>query len=189
MPLIWMRSTESSSASHHLKWGEGSENFADHRVAHGSKAMTRYGVGVGLLLPVLMLGCARDIELSAVQADMVAVEWQSRTRSQTVEARMQELSDHLSPRSSTPRSRSAVPRPRRWPHSRHCGSNCTTSRARCRRSSAGHSVARQPGRGAPRPGSPIGRGACGRWPHNYACPVRPTMRRSMYHHELVARFW
>jgi len=57
--------------------------------------MTRYGVGVGLLLPVLMLGCARDIELSAVQADMVAVEWQSRTRSQTVEARMQELSDHL----------------------------------------------------------------------------------------------
>ena len=57
--------------------------------------MTRYGVGVGLLLPVLMLGCARDIGLSAVQADMVAVEWQSRTRSQTVEARMQELSDHL----------------------------------------------------------------------------------------------
>jgi len=168
MPLIWMRSTESSSASHHLKWGEGSENFADHRVAHGSKAMTRYGVGVGLLLPVLMLGCARDIELSAVQADMVAVEWQSRTRSQTVEARMQELSDHLSPRSSTPRSRSAVPRPRRWPHSRHCGSNCTTSRARCRRSSAGHSGARQ-----------RRRGACGRWPHNCACPVRPTMRRSI----------
>ena len=55
--------------------------------------MTRYRVG--LLLPVLMLGCARDIELSAVQADMVAVEWQSRTRSQTVEARMQELSDRL----------------------------------------------------------------------------------------------
>src|SRR2546428_6499761 len=68
-------------------------HFADHRAAHGSKAMTQYRVG--LLLPVLMLGCARDIELSAVQADMVAVEWQSRTRSQTVEARMQELSDHL----------------------------------------------------------------------------------------------
>ena len=57
--------------------------------------MTRCGVGVRLLLPVLMLGCARDTELPAVQADMVAVEWQSRTRYQTVEARMQELSDRL----------------------------------------------------------------------------------------------
>jgi hypothetical protein len=28
--LIWTRSTGNSKTSHHLKWGEGSDNFADH---------------------------------------------------------------------------------------------------------------------------------------------------------------
>ena len=57
--------------------------------------MTQGRVWAGLLLPVLMMGCARDRDLQAMQAATVAFEWQNSTSHQTVEARVQQLSDCL----------------------------------------------------------------------------------------------
>ncbi len=57
--------------------------------------MTQGRVWAGLLLPVLMMGCARDRDLQAMQAAMVAFEWQNNTSHQTVEARVQQVSDRL----------------------------------------------------------------------------------------------
>lgn len=50
---------------------------------------------VSLLLPALMAGCAPQTEVHALRADTVAWERQSSAQRQTVEARVQQLSDHL----------------------------------------------------------------------------------------------
>src|SRR6266566_3916548 len=62
MPLIWMRSTGSSNASHHLRWREASDNFADHngwpdrspelhQVGAGALHIVRVYVRAGVLQP------------------------------------------------------------------------------------------------------------------------------------------
>ena len=57
--------------------------------------MKQWFVLVSLLLPSLIMSCASDTELQAVQADTAALQRQSSTRNQTVVARMQQLSDRV----------------------------------------------------------------------------------------------
>src|SRR2546426_2762967 len=57
--------------------------------------MKRLFVLVSLLLPGLMMGCASDQSLQAVRADTQALERQSSERQQTVEARLQNVSDRV----------------------------------------------------------------------------------------------
>jgi tol-pal system protein YbgF len=57
--------------------------------------MKRVFVLVSLLLPGLMLGCASDKDLQAVRADAQALERQSSERQQTVESRLQNVSDRV----------------------------------------------------------------------------------------------
>ena len=57
--------------------------------------MKRWFVLVSLLLPTLTMGCARDTELQALQANTAALQHQSSARHQTVEARVQQLSDRV----------------------------------------------------------------------------------------------
>jgi chromosome segregation ATPase len=57
--------------------------------------MKQWFVLVSLLLPSLIMSCASDTELQAVQADTSALQRQSSTRHQTVAARMQQLSDRV----------------------------------------------------------------------------------------------
>jgi chromosome segregation ATPase len=57
--------------------------------------MKRWFVVVSLFLPSLIMGCARDTELQALQADTSALQRQSGARHQTVEARVQQLSDRV----------------------------------------------------------------------------------------------
>jgi tol-pal system protein YbgF len=57
--------------------------------------MKRVFVLVSLLLPGLMMGCASDRDLQAVRADAQALERQSSERQQTVEVRLQNVSDRV----------------------------------------------------------------------------------------------
>src|SRR3989441_10411732 len=57
--------------------------------------MKRLFLVLGLLLPGLMMGCASDQSLQAVRADTQALERQSSERQQTVEARLQNVSDRV----------------------------------------------------------------------------------------------
>ena len=57
--------------------------------------MKPWFVLVSLLLPSLIMSCASDTELQNLQADTSALQRQSSTRHQTVEARMQQLSDRM----------------------------------------------------------------------------------------------
>src|SRR5919205_281332 len=57
--------------------------------------MKRVFVLVSLLLPGLMTGCASDQALQAVRADTQALERQSSERQQTVEVRLQNVSDRV----------------------------------------------------------------------------------------------
>ena len=57
--------------------------------------MKRWVILVSLLLPNLIMGCASDTELQALHADTSALQRQSSARHQTVEARVQQLSDHV----------------------------------------------------------------------------------------------
>jgi len=50
---------------------------------------------VKVLLPVLLAGCATQTDVQAVRADTVALERQGSAQRQTVEARVQQLSDRL----------------------------------------------------------------------------------------------
>jgi chromosome segregation ATPase len=58
--------------------------------------MKHWFVLVSLLLSGLIIGCASDKELQAVQADTISLQRQSRAQHQTVEARVQQLSDRVS---------------------------------------------------------------------------------------------
>jgi len=58
--------------------------------------MKRWYIWISLLLPGLIIGCASDKELQAVQADTVSLQRQNRSQHQTVEARVQQLSDRVS---------------------------------------------------------------------------------------------
>jgi len=55
--------------------------------------MKRLFVLVSLLLPGLIMGCASDSDMRALRTDTLALERQSSERQQTVEARLQTLSD------------------------------------------------------------------------------------------------
>jgi chromosome segregation ATPase len=57
--------------------------------------MKRWFVLVSLLLPSLITGCASDSELQALHTDTSTLQRQSNTRHQTVEARVQQLSDRV----------------------------------------------------------------------------------------------
>ena len=57
--------------------------------------MKRWFVFVSLLLANLIMGCASDTELQALHADTSALQRQSSTHHQTVEARVQQLSDRV----------------------------------------------------------------------------------------------
>jgi len=57
--------------------------------------MKRWFVLVSLLLPGLIMGCARDSELQALQADTSTLQRQSSARHQTVATRVQQLSDRV----------------------------------------------------------------------------------------------
>jgi chromosome segregation ATPase len=57
--------------------------------------MKRWFVLVSLLLPGLIMGCARDTELQALHADTAALQRQSSTQYQTVAARVQQMSDRV----------------------------------------------------------------------------------------------
>ena len=57
--------------------------------------MKRWFVLVSLLLPSLIMGCASDSELQALHADTSTLQRQSNTRHQTVEVRVQQLSDRV----------------------------------------------------------------------------------------------
>jgi len=57
--------------------------------------MKQWFVLVSLLLPSLIMSCASDTELQALQADTSSLQRQSSTRHQTVAARMQQLSDRV----------------------------------------------------------------------------------------------
>ena len=59
------------------------------------KPMKRWFVLVSLLLPGLITGCAHDTDLQALQADTSALARQSGDRHQTMEARVQQLSDRV----------------------------------------------------------------------------------------------
>jgi chromosome segregation ATPase len=57
--------------------------------------MKRWFVLVSLLLPSLIMGCASDTELQALQADTSTLQHQSSARHQTVATRVQQLSDRV----------------------------------------------------------------------------------------------
>jgi len=57
--------------------------------------MKRWFVLVSLLLHGLITGCARDTDLRALQADTAALGRQNSARRQTVEVRLQRLSDSI----------------------------------------------------------------------------------------------
>jgi septal ring factor EnvC (AmiA/AmiB activator) len=57
--------------------------------------MKRWFVLVSLLLHGLITGCARDTDLRALQADTAALGRQNSERRQTVEVRLQRLSDSI----------------------------------------------------------------------------------------------
>jgi chromosome segregation ATPase len=57
--------------------------------------MKRWFVLVSLLLPGLIIGCARDTELQALHADTAALQRQSSTQYQTVAVRVQQMSDRV----------------------------------------------------------------------------------------------
>src|SRR5215475_1672851 len=57
--------------------------------------MKRMFVLMSLLLPGLMMGCASDKDLQAMRADTQALERQSSERQQTVEVRLQNVSDRV----------------------------------------------------------------------------------------------
>src|SRR5436309_5658687 len=57
--------------------------------------MKRWFVLVSLLLPSLTMGCASDTEMQALHADTSALRRQSSTRSRTVDARVQQLSERV----------------------------------------------------------------------------------------------
>jgi septal ring factor EnvC (AmiA/AmiB activator) len=59
------------------------------------KPMKRWFVLVSLLLHGLITGCARDTDLRALQADTAALGRQNSERRQTVEVRLQRLSDSI----------------------------------------------------------------------------------------------
>jgi septal ring factor EnvC (AmiA/AmiB activator) len=59
------------------------------------KPMKRWFVLVSLLLHGLITGCARDTDVRALQADTSALGRQSSERHQTVEVRLQRLSDSV----------------------------------------------------------------------------------------------
>ena len=50
---------------------------------------------MGLLLPSLIMGCASETDLQALHAGTSALQRQSNTRHQTVEARVQQLSERV----------------------------------------------------------------------------------------------
>jgi chromosome segregation ATPase len=57
--------------------------------------MKRWLVLVSLLLPGLIMGCAKGTELQALHADTAALQRQSSTQYQTVAARVQQMSDRV----------------------------------------------------------------------------------------------
>ena len=57
--------------------------------------MKRWFIWVSLLLSGLIIGCASDKELQALQADTTTLQRQSSTQHQTVAARVQQLSDRV----------------------------------------------------------------------------------------------
>jgi chromosome segregation ATPase len=57
--------------------------------------MERWFVSVSLLLANLIMGCASDTDLQALHANTSALQHQSSTRHQTVEARVQQLGDRV----------------------------------------------------------------------------------------------
>jgi chromosome segregation ATPase len=57
--------------------------------------MKRWSVFVSLLLAKLIMGCASDTELQTLHANTSALQHQSSARHQTVEARVQQLSDRV----------------------------------------------------------------------------------------------
>jgi chromosome segregation ATPase len=57
--------------------------------------MKRWFALVSLLLPGLIIGCASDTELQALHASTSALQRQGSTHYQTVEARVQQLSDRV----------------------------------------------------------------------------------------------
>ena len=57
--------------------------------------MKRWFVFVSLLLPSLIMGCARDTELQALHADTAALQRHSSTQYRTVAARVQQMSDRV----------------------------------------------------------------------------------------------
>jgi outer membrane murein-binding lipoprotein Lpp len=57
--------------------------------------MKRWFILMGLLLPSLIMGCASDTDLQALHAGTSALQRQSNTRHQTVEARVQQLSERV----------------------------------------------------------------------------------------------
>jgi outer membrane murein-binding lipoprotein Lpp len=57
--------------------------------------MKRWLVLVSLLLSSLVIGCASDKEMQALQTDTTTLQRQSSTRHQTVAARVQQLSDRV----------------------------------------------------------------------------------------------
>src|SRR5919197_189925 len=57
--------------------------------------MKRWFVWVSLLLPNLIMGCARDTDLQALHADTATLQRQSSAHHQTVEARVQQLRDRV----------------------------------------------------------------------------------------------
>jgi TolA-binding protein len=59
------------------------------------KLMKRFSVLVSLLLSGLIMGCASDADLHALQADTSVLARQNSTYSQTVAARVQQLNDRV----------------------------------------------------------------------------------------------
>src|SRR5262245_12089819 len=58
--------------------------------------MKRWLLLVSLLFSGLIIGCASDKDLQALQADATTLQRRSRTQNQTVDARVQQLSDRVS---------------------------------------------------------------------------------------------
>ena len=82
-----------------IHWGPWPSPACGRGVTQGQstkdRAMTPGRVWAGLLLAVLLMGCARDTGLQAVQATIFAVERQHGLMHQTVEAQGQQVSDRL----------------------------------------------------------------------------------------------
>ena len=57
--------------------------------------MKRWFVWVSLLVPSLIMGCAIDTDLQALHADTSALQRQNSIQHQTVDARVQQLSDRV----------------------------------------------------------------------------------------------